>query len=77
MCATLSSASKKNEEKIKNLLTICEKLKKRNYRLKIDAEKQIKKREKIIEKVKAREQVLEYTMKKTYKVCENRSQKQY
>ncbi|CAH2096784.1 unnamed protein product [Euphydryas editha] len=74
-CAKLSSACKKKEERIKKLLTICEKLKKRNYRFKIDAEKQIQNRERIIEKMKAREQVLEDTMKRTYKACEKRSQK--
>lgn len=47
-CAKLSSASKKNEEKIRKLVTICDKLRKRNYRLKIDAEKQKQNREKII-----------------------------
>ncbi|XP_045509228.1 uncharacterized protein LOC123704775 [Colias croceus] len=73
-CFKLTIESNKKNERIKRLITMNEKLKKRNYRLKTNAEKQIKKRESIIEKMTAREQVLEDTMKKTYKACEQRSQ---
>lgn len=66
------SALKKNE----SLARAKETQKKRYYRLKESNLKIINHQQKIIEKLKAREELLELTLRRTYENCENRIEKQ-
>lgn len=74
-CNFLNTKCTRFEEKVKKVSKYNEKLKKQLYRSKKYSSQKILELELVIQKLKAREEILESSLKKTYKNCEKRAEK--